>query len=685
MSLGTRGEQGNAAPSSRADAVAAVVLQVMDRRSRGEALTDAAVISAHRELLPELEAELAALRRVHHARLAAMKAGVILEPSGPLQGERGAEDFANSSFDQTLERHTSGNPVGQQTAIRGYSITAEINSGGQGTVFKATQEATGRVVAIKVIPGGLLISSRHRARFEREVGILAALDHPNIVGVLDSGRTADGSLFMVMDFIDGGPLDEYVERCRAEDPGNVQRLVRLFADIAHAVHEAHARGIVHRDLKPSNIRIDKRGQPHILDFGLARLATGAPDSDLQIRSVTVSGQIVGSLPWASPEQVSGHSDDLDVRSDVYSLGVMLYQALTGDFPYSVTEVMPELVRNILQAVPAPPSKAKHSRKGKINAALDAIVLKALAKAPADRYVTAGKLGDALEDYLAGRPVAGVEWRCPKWLRVAMVGGGVMGMLGVGATAWWQYRNQPTVVIPAALPSYVNDVEMRFVRLSPSGFMMGSLVSERGHDSDEEQQFVTIERPYYMGVTEVTQQQYEAVMGTLPCKQEWAGEDLPVQGVLWTEAVEFCKRLSQREGKVYRLPSEKEWEYACRGGMISPYAGTGELDSMGWYRGNSGGRVHPVARKSPNHFGLYDMHGNVREWCQDPYTAVPGGVSRISPERAAKIRDHILRGGGATRTAEECRSAQRGTPIGMDSRVMDMGFRVVLDGDDLLEQ
>jgi serine/threonine protein kinase len=173
--------------------------------------------------------------------------------------------------------------------VGGYTIIQEISTGGQATVFRAMQISTGRVVALKVLPGGPLAGARARARFDREAAILAQLDHPHIVRIIDRCQTADGSLVLVMDFIDGRRLDA----AWADTPhtGIAKSIASLFASVADGVDEAHRLGIVHRDLKPSNILLDRRGVPRVLDFGLAyfnRSSAGA--------SVTSSGQMVGSLP-----------------------------------------------------------------------------------------------------------------------------------------------------------------------------------------------------------------------------------------------------------------------------------------------------------------------------------------------------------------------------------------------------
>ncbi len=309
-------------------------------------------------------------------------------------------------------------------AIPGYDGLRELGRGGQGIVYQAVQRSTRRVVAIKLLLDGALASESTRRRFEREIDLVATLQHPNIVRLYDSGTTAEGHPYYVMEYIEGTTLDEPirsvqvhlsggrpVSRARlrtrrdsastqtiAETP-SIPATLGLFAKICEAVNFAHQRGVIHRDLKPSNIRIDPAGEPHVLDFGLAKSAIsghGGPDQP----SLSVSCQFIGSLPWASPEQAAGQIDKMDVRTDVYSLGVLLFQLLTGQFPYSVSGELPGVIERIRTAAPMRPS----SLQARIDDELDTIVLRALAKEPERRYQTAGELAREIDRYLRGEPI-----------------------------------------------------------------------------------------------------------------------------------------------------------------------------------------------------------------------------------------------------------------------------------------
>lgn len=276
-----------------------------------------------------------------------------------------------------------------------FDIQHELGRGGQGIVFLALQRSTQKPVALKVLLDGHYASSTRRRRFERELEIVATLHHPNIVQVFGGGLTRDGRPYLVMEYVSGAPLDQWLAQ-RPGPPSNrtdLATVAGIFAGICDAVNHAHLRGVIHRDLKPGNVLIDQEARPHVLDFGLARTDSGATQ-------LTQSGQFFGSLPWTSPEQVRGDHSAVDLRSDVYSLGVLLYQALTDTAPYDVSGGMQQATHNIAFVEPPRPRVTNPV----IDSDLQAIILRALEKAPTRRYQSAGAMAADLRAWLKGGPV-----------------------------------------------------------------------------------------------------------------------------------------------------------------------------------------------------------------------------------------------------------------------------------------
>ncbi len=295
-------------------------------------------------------------------------------------------------------------PAAGAVEIPGYQLVGEIHRGGQGVVYQAVQRSTRRRVAIKLMKGGAFATMADRARFDREIEILGGLNHPHIVTVYDAG-VVEGCQYFVMDYVEGAALDAALVRPesaqadgqQARGPGpDINSLLATFVKVCEAVHAAHLRGIIHRDLKPSNIRVDADGEPRVLDFGLAKTNVSAGGSDL-----THTGQFVGSLPWAAPEQVEGAPGAVDVRTDVYSLGVILFQLLTGRLPFDVDRSLRAVVDDILWRERPRPSAVVARGSRWVDDELDTIVLKCLSKSRERRYQSAGDLARDLRRYLAG--------------------------------------------------------------------------------------------------------------------------------------------------------------------------------------------------------------------------------------------------------------------------------------------
>jgi formylglycine-generating enzyme required for sulfatase activity len=609
-----------------------------------------------------------------------------------------------------------------------------------------------------------------------------------------------------MPLLKGETLDDRLKR---EGKLPLAEVLRIGRETAEGLAAAHAAGLVHRDIKPGNLWLEGRRQwVKVLDFGLARAAG-------QEAHLTQPGMIVGTPAYMAPEQAKAEA--VDARSDLFSLGCVLYRLATGELPFKGSDAMSVLLSLAMDA-PRPPRELNPE----VPPALNNLILRLLAKDPAQRPVSAevvARVLDTLDKQAqAPGPVVARAAAAPQVVPVATpvaqpvpraaarpqalpavpaspavassatvataaptarpahtprrfsltgrlplaVAAALLFVLGLGAIIAIRLTGgEGTVTIETVDPDIevavkkdgkevvildpktrqevtlkagayevefkkgggglklearnftlkrgdkvvvkvtwdpgkvvTNSIGMKLVLIPPGKFTMGSPKTEAGRDADEEQHEVEITRPFYMGAYEVTQQEYQTVMGTNPSSFAARGKNehmvggmntprFPVENVSWKEAVAFCKRLSERPeerraGRTYRLPTEAEWEYACRAGKSGAYGFDEgeEVDDYAWVGGNAGSRTNRVGLKKPNAWGLYDMHGNVWEWCADWYGPYPHTFVK-DPTGPATGARRVLRGGSGWEVpGKSHRAASRGhrpLPGGRDANV---GFRVV---------
>jgi len=550
--------------------------------------------------------------------------GSILGNADTLDAARTERGERRQSPDDTLDREKTifGDQLFDgQLLARQYRIIGNepLGSGGMGEVWKATDIELGTSIAIKVLPPVMARDKEAIENLKHEAMIGQQLTHPNICRLY--GFHTEGNLkFIVMEYINGQTLKELLAQ-QEDRKLSWEELEPTALQVAAALDYAHnatykdasgrmVKGVLHRDIKLANIMITEDDQAKLMDFGIAR--------EIHNTMTQLTGRTSQTPMYASPEQFKG--EQMTAASDIYSFTAVLYECLAG---HPLVSPHGDLSYQILQREFEPLA----SQSQIINKALET----GLSKKTQDRPNTAKGLVHLTKTELAARPE-----REP-----------VVAVAPFGAQKAKEYQKLTAEALRVPVEKTIElgkGIKMEFVLIPSGEFIMGSPSNEEGRDRDEGPQHrVRISKGFYMGQTEVTQSQWRSVMSTKPSR--FKGNNLPVEQVPWNDAVEFCKKLSQRKGKTYRLPTEAEWEYACRAGTSTPFnTGSTISTSQANYNGNftygSGQKgvdrqkTTEVGSFAPNSFGLYDMHGNVWEWCSDWYdirvpTSHPALPQRIS--------------------------------------------------------
>jgi phosphate transport system substrate-binding protein len=594
-----------------------------------------------------------------------------------------------------------------------------IGSGTMGVVFQAEDVNLRRIAALKVLRRQVKGADRAQLveRFLLEARTAAGIDHPSIAHVYEIDEHA-GWWYIAMEYLEGGSLKQIVQTGGPIPP---ERAIFMFVDAARGLEAAHEAGVIHRDMKPSNLLLTRRGRCKLVDFGLVKLESAdnpfANDDDRLV---------LGTPNYVAPEVALGRGAVF--ASDVYGFGATAYTVLAGQPPFQAESVRELLRQHVKAAIPDVRDKVPECSPH-----LADLLKQTMAKDPADRP-TAGELAAALQVDAAGVlnadsslslspdgsgydaspglasgsrtggvpavldastvPIRRARFRWWIWGLVALL------FIVAGGVSWWNLT-QPTMFVPPAPEpisragtTLVNSLRMRLSYLPPGRFTMGSPPTEPGRNNDERRVDVKLSRGVYMGATEVTQEQWAAVMGAdyVPPEglhpsetggRRFIGDTLPAY-VSWFEAAEFCRRLSEQDRKYYRLPTEAEWEYACRAGTTTAFNTGDELplskaniDAEAAPDGTAPVRhPMPVASFSPNAWGLYDMHGNVMEWCLDWKAEYRLGplTDPIGPTTGTA---RVLRGGSWDHPARVARCANRWSNP-PQVRTDYIGFRVVLE-------
>ncbi len=657
---------------------------------------EVAVFASHMETCPSCRkrvAELTGRREAHPAADTRLNEGTQV----------GAATFLRRLAEENtrIPEDTSERGIGE--SFGRYQLIRQIGAGGMGSVWLARDKELDREVALKV-PRLDPFDTEGRERFRQEGRAAARLGHPNIATVYEVGEVGN-TPYLTMEYIPGPTLAAHLASGRL----SVTEAVRLGIAIARGLQHAHTVGVVHRDLKPANILLhgsvgpnnSVAFEPKITDFGLARRIDDPT-------GLTRTGTVMGTPAYMSPEQGAGRWDEVGPASDQFSLGVVLYEMLTG-------QRAPLVSRK-----PAPSQTAPGS-----GPMPDEIVLRALAPNPADRFPTVADMADQLEAWLRSPPAPTRRLR----RRIAVIGFAFVAVfIGIALAVGWRPGHQPRPPEPVIS----NSLGMELVRIEPGEFVMGSREGEPGRSENEGPiHEVEITRPFYLARTEVTVGQFRRFVEATGYKAtsdypqnggagydaetkefHWAEtfnwrnpgfaqtDDHPVVLVSWVDAQAFCDWLSKVEGRRYRLPTEAEWEYACRAGTSTLYWwGDDENGLQG--RANLADRslidklkevdgwamnwddhypfTAPVGSFARSPWGLHDMSGNVVEWCEDWYGPYSADRQR-DPTGPATGQERVLRGGYWNGGSDVSRSADRVWSKPTDC-VCYFGFRVAADPKD----
>ena len=549
--------------------------------------------------------------------------------------------------------------------------------------------------------------SDYKRKFIREATSLSHLHHPNIVKVLEAFE-ANNTAYYVMEHIGGGSLDDYI--ASRKHLGEAEAIAYT-SQIGSALSFMHGKRMLHLDVKPGNIMRRTDGTLVLIDFGLSKLydENGVPES---------STKVGGGTPGYAPiEQSSYHEGGgFPVTMDVYALGATLFKMLTGHRPPEASDILNEgFPANELQEL------------GISDATISSIA-KAMAPIKKDRFrqvsdflaALQGKQDvqvdddetDTTEIYVVPEdeqePVRKIvppqehankflkRKNMPTWgkwglLAVIPIVAFLIFMIGKGSSEHGSSEESAIIDSLAITDSLANSVTaesedneprtftvngVSFVMVPVAGgtFQMGSNDSE-AYSNEKPVHSVTLSS-YYIGQTEVTQALWKAVMNKNP--SYFKGDKLPVEYVSWDDCQTFITKLNQLTGENFRLPTEAEWEYAARGGKKSKgykYSGSNTIDDVAWYDGNSGEKTHEVATKQPNELGIYDMSGNIDEWCQD-WKDDYSSSSQTNPTGASAGSCRVFREGSWRSNARLCRSSCRSNYI-PEFHLKSLGLRLAL--------
>lgn len=538
-----------------------------------------------------------------------------------------------------------------------YKIIRFISSGGFGCTYEGVHVLLKKRVAIKEffvkdfcnrdestaavtigITSKTALVHKLKDKFIEEAQSVCALKHSHIVNVYDVFEE-NGTAYYVMDYIDGLSLNDIVKRSGALTE---KKAMKYILQVSDALKHVHSYNRLHLDVKPGNIMIDDDDNAILIDFGTSKQY----DEVAGENTSTLMGMTPGYAPL---EQMGNDIVKFTPSTDVYALGATLYKLLTGITPLSAT-----LLASGEDLQPIPSSVSWNARNA---------VYKAM-------QINKKKRPQSIDEFVAiintpAEPIVDPE---------SEVDDDPTVLVGDAPRV---YKKITSEKVGQALRVNVGKVEFRMIYVEGGTFDMKETVAcgFLGLSSKEVVQKTTLSN-YYIGETQVTQELWQAVMGSNP--SSFKGNRRPVERVSWNDCQTFISKLNSLTGKRFRLPTEAEWEFASRGGTMSrgcKYSGSNTLGNVAWYDGNSGNNTHDVGTKSANELGVYDMSGNVWEWCQDWYGNYSNS-SQTNPTGAYSGSDRVLRGGSWCSYAWDCCVSFR-YDYAPDYRNFNLGLRLAL--------
>ena len=567
------------------------------------------------------------------------------------------------AFEEQIKQNEE--PITQKSLIGKkidqFEIKEYLGTGGMGIVYAAWDTKLESEVALKFLHSAfnslVQVKQNDLKRFEEEAKTLAKLDHANVCVIREVGKTSKGQAYIVMPLYRGKTLKEELEEL--SEPLDAKQVLNYAKQIAEGLNYIHQEGIIHRDIKPANIIITDQGI-RILDFGFAKLKE---------HQFTTTTQSIGTVAYMSPEQLRNEKESIDHRTDIWTWGVVLFEMLVGEHPFGESL---GAIGGILHG--DSPHLNKHLPDDRFCRALQNIIDKSLAKIVEERYqlfedvlvdlkhLTRGELG-RIKDLKTSSQKTFI--RVPIWAK------------RIGVDLNGEFADL-----------VVENVRQRFRWIDSGKFWMGSPESEQGRYSNETRHKVRISKGFWLADTVCTQALWKAVMGKNP--SHFKDDDLPVEQVSWNDTQVFIKKLNGLvKGLKLRLPTEAEWEYCCRAGTETPFSFGETINSeQANFNGNypyangkkSEYRKKPViVRSLPcNHWGLYEMHGNLWEWCEDWYGDYKiNNEITVDPRGSNTGPSRVLRGGSWSGDAGDCRSAYRDSGVSA-IRSYVRGFRLVSD-------